>query len=242
MTKRKADIPQNQIAPDGDQTGTENNGEGSGDTDIQIVDAEPVAPNEAEDAAQEQAASDDDEEQTTDQTGQETLPTGIDAEAPYGRFANGNPRKAPKIQAAKQARDQQRNRLRSVTQSSYKPKGPQPGKSTVTALTLVNYQAMGDTAANLFFNVGEMTLGADWAPNVAEGEPQAISGAFRDYFKAINAKDLPPGFALVAVLAIYTLKRTNKPTVKNKLALAGGWIKDRMPRRRGLYPVPNTTK
>ena len=154
------------------------------------------------------------------------------ADAPFGYRADGTPRISnagrksnPGVVAE---RAKQRQRLKSVTPSKTKPTRPEQAPQ-VPALAIVNYQAMGEAVASMFFSVGVLALGPDWEPDRAEGEPQAVAGAFRDYFKATNMRDLPPGFALCFVLSVYTLKRASKPTIAGKLSLFGAWVKTRVP-------------
>lgn len=171
------------------------------------------------------------------QNEEQEIDPGHDPEAPFGRKNDGTPRvsragrpsKEAVSAAAQTERDKQRSRLRSVTQSKFKDKKP-AAIDVTPALAVVNYQAMGETVANLWINAGVMVIGDDWQPE--QGEPQALAGAFRDYFKATNVRDLPPGFALVAVLSIYTLKRAQKPTMRTKLAGAGAWLKQNLRLRR----------
>lgn len=158
------------------------------------------------------------------------------SEAPYGYRADGvTPRKTPGgrptlEQAAANERDKQRARLRSVTPNKVKPQAAQPMQTT--ALAVVNYQAMGESVASLWFNGGVAVFGPEWEPDMEQGEHLAVASAFRDYFKAINAKDLPPGFALCFVLSVYTLKRTNRPTIKQKLQNFGEWARSKVRRTR----------
>ncbi len=160
--------------------------------------------------------------------------TGGPDDAPYGLKADGTPAKKRgrprKDEAAQAESDKQRARLRSVTPSTHKPPREAPVK--VTALAVVNYQALGETAASIWFNVPTMVLGEDWLPDEKTGEPQAIAGAFRDYFRATNVKDIPPGFALTMALTIYALKRAQKPTVAQKLQGLGGWLKNKVSKLR----------
>ncbi len=181
------------------------------------------------------------------------LQEGHDADAPYGRKADGTPKKKvgrpPGVGNREKAapgvvdtRAAQRDRLRSVTPSKARAKSPDA--IAAPALAVVNYQAMGQAVASMFFSVGTLAFGTDWQPDESEGEPQAVAGAFRDYFKATNMRDLPPGFALCFVLGVYTLKRAAKPTMKSKLQLFGAWVKSKMPKRRGagIYPIDSSQK
>lgn len=142
---------------------------------------------------------------------------------PPVKRGRGRPRKNP---AATDEKDKQRARLRSVGQGAGKRQSKEA--IAVEPLAVVNYQAMGNMCAGLFFNIGIMAFGSDWAPDEANGEHLAMAAGFRDYLKSIEAKDIPPGFALVALVTAYTVKRATKPTVKAKFAAIGLWFKDNL--------------
>lgn len=181
---------------------------------------------------------------TEDATGEQVREEGDGqhVDAPYGYKTDGTPKKAPggrppKDLAAKLERDRQRARLRSVTPGV----GKIPQAATqmkVTPLAVVNYEAMGENVASMWFHGGELIFGEEWAPDTKEGEHTAVAKAFGTYFKAVQMRDLPPGIALCFVLGIYTLKRTTRPTVKSRLQLGFAWLKEKMPfRKRGLRLV-----
>lgn len=151
-------------------------------------------------------------------------------EAPYGYKADGTPRlsnagRRSSTEAVRVEKTKQHARLRSVTPSTHKPDPRKQAIVTAPALAVVNYQAMGEMAAGMFFNVPAMMIGPDWLPDESEGEPLAVAGAFRDYFKATQMRDIPPGFALCLVLTVYTVKRANRPTMRTKLQGVGLWLK-----------------
>lgn len=151
-------------------------------------------------------------------------------EAPYGYLADGvTPAKKrgpkPKSDASKDEKAKQRSRLRSVSPGKGLPqKVPTIGADP---LAVVNYQAMGEMCSNLFVNLGVMVLGKEWEPD-DQGELLALSAGFRDYLKATGAKDLPPGFALTAIVSVYIIKRAARPTIGTKLKVIGGWFKDKL--------------
>jgi hypothetical protein len=234
MTKKTTDASTDQTAEDGAAPE-----DSSGAPVAAVVPSEAVKPElDIKDGADQSEGLPDgppDEEDGREGEG------GQHVHAPYGFRADGvtpkaKPGRPPKDVAAAQAREQQRARLRSVTPGQGKPQKQTP--IAVTPLAVVNYEAMGQAVASMWFNGGEMLLGPEWAPNTQEGEHTAVAGAFATYFKAVQMKDLPPGIALCFVLGIYTLKRATKPTVKSKLELFGAWVKSKMAfGRRGLSLV-----
>jgi hypothetical protein len=116
-------------------------------------------------------------------------------------------------------------RLNSV--SPAKPRAaPAAVAAPVPLLPAVNYVQMGQQAANLWFNAGELVLGADWQPS--EGEPAIIAGAFKDYFQSVNATAIPPVWSLVIALTSYTAARVARPTVKTRLFGAYEWLKNKV--------------
>lgn len=161
--------------------------------------------------------------------------------APYGFRSDGvTPKAKPGVKGkdavASAERDKQRTRLRSVTQGkgAIQKNLPTPG---LTPLSIVNYQALGDQVAGMWFYGGHVLLGDEWAPDAAE--KVAVGGAFASYFKATQMNDLPPGVALCFVLGLYTMKRATKPTIQSRLKQFGAWIADkvRFGKGRGLSLV-----
>jgi hypothetical protein len=118
-------------------------------------------------------------------------------------------------------------RLNGVTPAPPKP-APIPTPQIV-AQKIVDYETLGQTAANLWFNVGHLALGDDWIP--AQNEVMPVKNAFRDYFKTTNITEIPPAWNLALVLGGYTLARLQKPTVKSRFNLALAWVKTKF--RRG---------
>lgn len=117
-------------------------------------------------------------------------------------------------------------RLNSVTQAPQRQ--PKIVAPPVITTKVVNYDEMGKVAATLFFGVGEMVLGADWAPE--NDEPKIVSGAFGAYFKSVNMTDIPPGFALSIVLVSYAAQRVQRPTIKSRISGAMLWTKNKIKR------------
>lgn len=148
-----------------------------------------------------------------------SIPT-VDASAPHGLKTDGTP--AKKRGRPPKSDTDQRERLASVTP---KPVRPQPTVAPVAMLA--DYNALGEQAANLWFGVGCVLLGDDWQPDTEQGEHVAVSGAFRDYFKASGVVQIPPSWGLVLVLGAYTAKRVSRPTVRSKISGVWTWVKSK---------------
>jgi hypothetical protein len=153
---------------------------------------------------------------------------GEDPEAPYGRKADGTPRAKPGRKSAGAA---QRERLESVTPAPPRVDRPRtiapPAPVAAPPAIPVDYTGLGRTAANLWFNVGQIPFGEDWAPNVEAKEHEIVAGAFRDYFKAKNVSEIDPTVGLCLVLGSYTLARVTKPTIKQRIAGAWAWARSK---------------
>jgi hypothetical protein len=107
------------------------------------------------------------------------------------------------------------------------PPKPAPNPPIFAPVNRVDYDAMGIIAASMFFGLGELALGEDWAPEPDEKMP--IKDAFSAYFRSINAVELPPSWILLSALGVYTVKRVNRPTVKSKIYGAFAWLKHKLP-------------
>lgn len=171
--------------------------------------------------------NDDQEAQSPTDASPEDDPEVSQDAAPYGLRADGTPAKkrGRKPKSTQDEADKQRARLRSVSAGKGLPQKVQTPEVN-PALAVVNYQALGETAANLFFNIGTMALGEGWQPD-NQGEALAVAGAFRDYFKSQQIKDIPPGLALTLVITSYSLSHAQKPTVKSRLQKVGAWFKEK---------------
>lgn len=155
-------------------------------------------------------------------------------EAPYGFNKDGTPAKKRGRKAGSTG-DQTPlfDRLDSVTQARPLPRAKSAEKSSQPVIPspqaiATDYRVMGETAANVWFNVGEMAFGEDWQPE--PNEPQMIAGAFRDYFQAKEIKAIDPTIVLLIALGGYTVKRLNKPTLRNRLGGIVTWIKNKVKR------------
>lgn len=150
---------------------------------------------------------------------------GTDPEAPYGRKADGTPRAKP---GRKKAADEAAARLESVTPAPPRVTKAVPIAAPAPIAASVDYKALGETAATLWFNVPQPLLGEEWGPN--EGEPRLIADAFSRYFKSTGVSDIPPGMALALVLTSYTMARLTKPTIKDRFVMGFKWLMSRVKR------------
>lgn len=94
----------------------------------------------------------------------------------------------------------------------------------------VDYDALGKMAANAWFGAGVVIFGREWEPNMSDGEHVAVKDAFRDYFQAKQIQRIDPGVQLAIVLGSYSLVRVQRPTIKDRLAKAWAWTKNRLRR------------
>lgn len=117
------------------------------------------------------------------------------------------------------------DRLNSVTQAP--PRAVL--KTQPIAQIPVDYEAMANVAANLWFNTGELVLGEDWRPE--PHEPVAIRNSFKDYFESEKVTKIPPAWGLAMVLFAYTAQRVTKPTIKTRIFGAYQWLKNKTLKR-----------
>lgn len=80
----------------------------------------------------------------------------------------------------------------------------------------VDYTGLGKVYAGLFVSAGVGLIGEEWAPQDND-ERKNLETAFAMYAKSTNAVDLPPGWALVFALGIYSAKRLPHPNTRGKL-------------------------
>jgi len=166
----------------------------------------------------------------------------VDAEAPFGRRVDGTPAKprGPRPKATKEAEveTQTRERLASVTR-------PPPRASNVTPIDQakamrVDYASVGRTCATLWFGIGELILGPEWAPQPAvppetRGEAYVISDAFESWARSKDVRAVDPTAALCLTLLGYAAARLTRPTIKGRLIGAWTWAKNRVV---GMMPKP----
>lgn len=104
-------------------------------------------------------------------------------------------------------------------------------------------------AARVLVNISVGVGGEDFVPRMLEGpggvkinEMEALESAFGDYFLAKDIEDLPPGWALAGVLAMYYLPRLQMPKTRERAKGFFAWCKAKWAswrlRKHGLKAVP----
>lgn len=132
-----------------------------------------------------------------------------------GRRKRGRPSKADlEARAA---------RLNSVTQAPPRPAPPPPAPELAPP---VNYDEMAQVAANLWFNVPCLVFGEEWAPD--REEVPVVHRAFRDYFEAERIPKIPPAWGLGLVLITYAAKRTQRPTIRERIYSGVAWVRAKL--------------
>lgn len=99
------------------------------------------------------------------------------------------------------------------------PEAPQPDQSEMAA----------KACAALYVQSGMTLFGMEWAPENKE-EFQGLEFAFKSYFDAKGAIDIPPGIALALAMSSYAAKRFQQPTTQSRIAYAWGWLRGRFSR------------
>lgn len=152
-------------------------------------------------------------------------------EAPWGRKADGTPRKKPGRRA-----DSDQTALHARLDSVGVPPHRQAQKEAPQSLSppeqviAVDYDGIGKLAAGLFFGAGEAAFGDDWAPDTKAGEHVQVAKAFSKYFESQEMSDISPGWALVLTLGAYSIKRFHKPTIRERVGAGLVWIKSKFHR------------
>jgi hypothetical protein len=86
----------------------------------------------------------------------------------------------------------------------------------------------GANAASLLVMLGMGIGGEEWAPRkddkIGMDEKAMLDCAFGDYFVANNMGDIPPGWALVAAVGMYSLPRFTMPKTRTRLQKVKGWF------------------
>lgn len=104
----------------------------------------------------------------------------------------------------------------------------------------------GAQCAALAVTLAVGMLGQEWAPRKPPDSPademQMLAEATGDYFVSKNWQDLPPGAALVAAVAMYSLPRLRMPQTQSRIqkfriwvgSKIGAWKARRIAKRRGV--------
>lgn len=98
----------------------------------------------------------------------------------------------------------------------------------------IDYTALGKVYAGLFFGGTSSIIGPEWLPRDKD-EQKHVENAFSVYAKSTGASDLPPGWALVLTLGMYSASRMQHENTRGKFAklkekavFIVGWLKGRM--------------
>lgn len=94
---------------------------------------------------------------------------------------------------------------------------PTPEKiaAPVDTAKKVNYKALGQVYAGLFFGGTSSIIGPEWLPRDNE-EKKNVEGAFAVWAESTGASDLPPGITLVMVIASYSAARLQHENTRSK--------------------------
>lgn len=152
-------------------------------------------------------------------------------DAPWGRKADGTPRKKPGRRGADDM-GATYDRLNSVGSPPPRRPAPPPSESLPEPEPAIapDYDQIGKIAAGVFFATGEAAFGADWSPDTANKEHLQIANAFSKYFESQQLSDISPGWALVLTLGSYTIKRFHKPTIRERVSAGVTWLKSKFHR------------
>lgn len=126
------------------------------------------------------------------------------------------------------------------------PGTAQAVQAATSAAKIAEARAGGKGAASLLLALSVGIGGEEWQPRAdpktGMNEQLMLEGAFGDFFVAQGWADLPPGWALVAVLSMYSLPRFRMPQTRTRLqkfrgwvgSMVGRWKANRNAKRRGL--------
>lgn len=89
-----------------------------------------------------------------------------------------------------------------------------------------DYEAVARQAAGLWFNVPQLVFGQEWEPDPDEVIP--IKDAFKNYFEAEKIGNIPPSWGLVLALTVYTVKRANRPTIRERFYKGVAWLQSKV--------------
>ena len=95
--------------------------------------------------------------------------------------------------------------------------------------------ATGMAMASMIFLVGQQLGGEEWKPLKNEelglDESDVMNQACVNYCKAKGVRDIPPGWALVIALSMYSLPRLNKPKTSNRIKAGWYYLKSKISRK-----------
>lgn len=83
------------------------------------------------------------------------------------------------------------------------------------AVKKVDFNQLGKVYAGLFFGATASVIGPEWLP-ADNDEKKRVETAFSVWAKANDASDLPPGWALVITLGMYSVARLQHQNTKSK--------------------------
>jgi hypothetical protein len=92
-----------------------------------------------------------------------------------------------------------------------------------------SYNACGSSTAEIFFVLGQAIGGPEWSPT--NDERQYMTGAWTEYYKAKEVKDLPPGLIVATAMVSYALPRFSRPITRSRFGKMKHWFKMRLSRR-----------
>ncbi len=107
---------------------------------------------------------------------------------------------------------------------------------TIQAQAPVNHKVIAQQYAHIFFIAGYSLFGSDWLPDDTQ-EKQVVEKSIQTYVEANNVEAMSPGIGLLLTLGAYSVKKAQKPTIKEKLSSmfasvkpAIAWIRSKMNR------------
>lgn len=97
-------------------------------------------------------------------------------------------------------------------------------------LDVVDYDQMAATVFDMSTGLLTTAFGNEWQPRPPEqpgmpGERDGVCAALSLYFKSKQAKDIPPGLMLTAVIIAYSAPRLRAPNTASKLQAGWTWLK-----------------
>ena len=153
-----------------------------------------------------------------------------------------------KVDAAGVPLTSDKTKLLHVKPGKVKSAKPKPGDSAFIPPTSAGDQARNNQAnndqeaaatgmamASMIFLVGQQLGGEEWKPLKNEelglDESDVMNQACVNYCKAKGVRDIPPGWALVIALSMYSLPRLNKPKTSNRIKAGWYYLKSKISRK-----------